>query len=210
VTIEKTFSARERILNAARDTVDENGILGLRLKDIAERANVSIPLIHKYFGDRVNLVAEVLGEMYSNHDLDRLKEFADHFNSLPNPTAEDLLPLFAYVHSDSRVKRRWNRMQILAIAAENPILRARIAVIQADINAHLISFVHEARQKLGFKNELVTNRALALLVQMYASGFVMNDTLGDVGDAVPNREILELMRAWIIPVFTEESSPPLD
>jgi hypothetical protein len=45
---------------------------------------------------------------------------------------------------------------------------------------------------------------------MYAFGFVMNDTLNHVGAAVPNEEILELMKVWVMPVFTEESSPPLD
>ena len=210
MTLEQPSPARERILLAARETVEENGILGLRLKDIAEKANVSIPLIHKYFGDRVNLVAEVLGEMYLEHDIDRLQNFADYFNALPNPTAEDLLPLFAYTQEDWRMKRRWSRMQILAIAAENPVLRDRVAQVQEQINAHLIGFVQEARNKLGLKNYPVTNRALALLVQMYAFGFVMNDTLDHVGAAVPNEEILELMKAWVMPVFTEESTPPLD
>ena len=210
MTFETNAPARDRILVAARACVEENGILGLRLKDVAEKAHVSIPLIHKYFGDRVGLVAEVLGDMYLEHDLDRLQDFANYFNTLPNPTPQDLLPLFAYTQDEWRMKRRWSRMQILAIAAENPQLRKRVAEIQSEINDKIIDFVTEARQKIGFGNEQVSTRALALLVQMYAFGFVMNDTLHEVGASVPNKEILQLMNAWVTPVLTEDSASPLD
>lgn len=55
---------RKLIINSARTQVDTRGIIGLRLADVAQGANVSIPLISRYFGSRDGLLAAVLGDWY--------------------------------------------------------------------------------------------------------------------------------------------------
>ena len=57
--------SRERILQATRARIKQDGILGLRVADIANDAETSITLIYKYYRDRDGLLAQVLSDMYS-------------------------------------------------------------------------------------------------------------------------------------------------
>ena len=54
------LTSRQRIELAAHAIIDETGIIGLRMQDVADRADVSVPLIHKYFGDRLGLLTQIL------------------------------------------------------------------------------------------------------------------------------------------------------
>ena len=58
------IDSRERILQATRERLKSNGILSLRVADVANDADTSITLIYKYYRDRDGLLAQVLGDMY--------------------------------------------------------------------------------------------------------------------------------------------------
>ena len=62
-------TTRESILASARAEIDQYGIIGLRLSAVAEKAQVSVPLIYKYFEDRDGLLAVV---HYLHQSLDLL------------------------------------------------------------------------------------------------------------------------------------------
>ena len=66
-------TTRQTILESARIEVDQHGIVGLRLASVAQRANVSIPLISRYFGGRDGLLAEVLGDWYEQGSVLRVE-----------------------------------------------------------------------------------------------------------------------------------------
>lgn len=53
----------EAILVSARREIERNGIVGLRVADVATGANVSLTQIYRYFGDRDGLLARVLGDI---------------------------------------------------------------------------------------------------------------------------------------------------
>ena len=63
----EVLATKGRIAASTLKEVRKHGILGLRLADVAEGANVSIPLIYKYFDDRDGLLAAVLGEIIERH-----------------------------------------------------------------------------------------------------------------------------------------------
>ncbi len=52
--------SRDRILSAARDLFAERGVDGVSVRDIAEAAGVSHPLVHHYFGTKASIVDEIL------------------------------------------------------------------------------------------------------------------------------------------------------
>ena len=56
--------SRERILQATRVLIRRDGIIGLRVADVAKDAETSITLIYKYYRDRDGLLAQALGDMY--------------------------------------------------------------------------------------------------------------------------------------------------
>ncbi|MGI9373427.1 MAG: TetR/AcrR family transcriptional regulator [Hyphomicrobiales bacterium] len=64
---------RDRILDAARDLFSERGYAASTIKDIADRAAVSPPTVHKYYGTKQQLLFDLLVEE-DNRDVNQLHE----------------------------------------------------------------------------------------------------------------------------------------
>jgi AcrR family transcriptional regulator len=117
---------RELILRSARNEIEKNGILGLRVAEVAANANYSVSIIYRYFGDRDGLLAQVLGDLYEEI-LDRAAQrLAAGLPSSGPLTVDQIirlapLPSEAYTNIDLRL-----RLQILAVAATNPELESRL------------------------------------------------------------------------------------
>lgn len=195
-------TSRERIVAAARDEVEAKGILGLRVQDVAEKARVSVPLIYKYFGDRDGLLAEALGSMFEEFVIDRLDHSEQYFLTLEHPTLDDLVAMLAQPQQDFRRASRWRRVQILAASVEIPALRERLGIAQTAIYDQLITFMDQVQKKMTGGDMPVSSAALAMLVQTYAFGFILND-LEDAGSRVSDAEFAHLMRTMLSGVFPE-------
>ena len=117
--------SRERILQATRARIKQDGIIGLRVADVAKDAETSITLIYKYYRDRDGLLAQVLGDMYS--------EFRAAFHAKIEGwlATKDSLALEEFVHllpnpEEETKHARDFRVQVLATALENPELHKNI------------------------------------------------------------------------------------
>lgn len=146
--------SRQRILDSARGEIERNGILGLRVADVARGADTSITLIYRYFGDRDGLLAQVLGDMYYEffHPYTLL---ADHLRKPETTlTIQDLVDAMPLPDNPAAHDRRWMRMQILAAAANNEPLRERIAGITRDYHATIRELIDLSREKIGSHNPL--------------------------------------------------------
>jgi len=196
----RTSNSRERIVAAAQEEVELKGILGLRVQDVAERARVSVPLIYKYFGDRDGILAEALGAMFEEFVLQRLDHSEQYFLSLESPTIDDLVAMLALPRQDFRRASRWRRVQILAASMEIPALRTRLGLAQTAIYDQLITFMDQVQRKMTGGQLVVSSAALAMLVQTYSLGFILND-LEDGGSRVSDEEFTQLMRAMLSGVF---------
>lgn len=205
-----TPTSRERIIAAARREVETKGILGLRVQDVAEAAKVSVPLMYKYFGDRDGLLAEVLGDMFEEFVLESLDSAEAFFHSLEEPTIEDLLTLITLPQQDYRRPRRWFRLQILAASMEIPALRLRLRLTQAAIQERMTAFMHEVQTKLTNGGSPVSPSALALMIQTYSHGFVLNDLLEEEGASVTSDEFAHLMRIMLSAAMRNESVHSID
>lgn len=191
----KTATSRTRIIAAARAEIEAKGILGLRVQDVAEAAKVSVPLMYKYFGDRDGLLTEVLGDIFEEYVLESIDYAEDFFHSLENPTVEDLLVLITLPQQDSRRSQRWMRVQILAASMEIPALRQRLRIVQTLIQERMTFFMDEVQTKLANGQHPVSPAALALMIQTYSHGFVLNDLLEEEeGASVSADEFAHLMR----------------
>lgn len=117
---------REMILRSARAEIEKNGILGLRVAEVAANAHYSVSIIYRYFGDRDGLIAQVLGDLYEEI-LDRTAQRLAASIPAEGPVTIDQIvalapkPSDVEKNSDSRL-----RLQILAVAATNPVLEARM------------------------------------------------------------------------------------
>jgi AcrR family transcriptional regulator len=203
-------SSRERIVAAARVEVEAKGILGLRVQDVAQNAKVSVPLIYKYFVDRDGLLAEVLGEMFEEYVLEQLDASEAFFNALESPTVDDILAVLALPQQDFRRPRRWQRMQILAASMEIPALRTRLSLVQNILHERLVSFMENAIRRITNEEPTMSCAALAMLLQSYGFGFVLNDLLEEGGGGVTDEQFVSLMRAMLNGAMGRNNAPAID
>ena len=199
-------TSRERIIAAAQEQIEQKGILGLRVQDVAEKAQVSVPLIYKYFGDRDGILAEALGSMFEELALNRLDSSQQYFLTLESPTIDDVVEVLALPEQDFRRASRWRRVQILAASMEIPALRTRLGVAQTAIYDQLTTFMDTVQKKMTGGKIVVSSAALAMLVQTYTFGFILND-LEDGGSRVTDAEFMDLMRALLSGIFEPTSEP---
>lgn len=177
--------------------METKGILGLRVQDVAQNAKVSVPLIYKYFVDRDGLLAEVLGEMFEEFVLEQLDASEAYMNALESPTVDDLLAVLALPQQDFRRPRRWQRMQILAASMEIPALRTRLSLVQNILHERLVAFMDNAVRRITGHEPTISCEALAMLVQSYGFGFVLNDLLEEGGGGVTDDQFASLMRLML-------------
>ena len=201
-------TSRMRILAAARAHVEEKGILGLRVQDVADTANVSVPLIYKYFGDRDGLLSHSLVAMYDEFILHQIDAARAYFRSLANPTVEDIANMLAVTREGDRSMKRWINLQIMAASVEIPALRKQLGIIQMATMEHLSTFIDEVQMTLLGKIN-APSRAVALLVRSFTYGFAINDILDENEAAIDDTEYISLMKDMIGYAFTRQVSDEL-
>ena len=125
------IQSRERILQATRARIKQDGIIGLRVADIANDAETSITLIYKYYRDRDGLLAQVLGDMYAEFRAAFHTKIEDWLATKDSLTLEEFVCLMPNPEEETKHARDF-RVQVLATALENPELHK---TIKADTEA---------------------------------------------------------------------------
>jgi AcrR family transcriptional regulator len=173
-------NSRERIIAAAKHELHEVGILGLRVQDVAKRANTSVSLIYKYFDDRDGLLAQVLGDMHDER-IDNWEKMFAHalLDDAPRGefSVEDLLSNLPMPNSEYFLALGMDRAQMLAALNSNPKLRERIEQTTQRLFTLTLKVVSNADIS-GKENESF-NRVTALVISSLNLIFINNDLLGD-------------------------------
>ena len=168
-------STKARILDAARKIIDRDGIIGLRVTDVAAGAQVSVPLIYRYFVDRDGLLAAVLGDWYDEFT-HRYRSMVDNWlSTTPSITIEQFAQLSPKPHAGSAQKDREFRLKVLATALENPRLKQRVRESTRDAYAWMNSTIDAAIPKLSEEDRHFDRRLFTLL--LFNTMYVFNDTL---------------------------------
>ena len=173
-------NSRERIIAAAKHELHEVGILGLRVQDVAKRANTSVSLIYKYFDDRDGLLAQVLGDMHDER-IDNWENMFAHalLDDAPHGefSVEDLLSKLPMPNSQYFLALGQDRAQMLAALNSSPKLRERIEQTTQRLFRLTLKVVSNANpnEKKNNSNDRVT----ALLISSLNLIFINNDLLGD-------------------------------
>ena len=177
-------ASRERILLATREEIEVSGIIGLRLHVIAEKAEVSVPLIFKYYGSREGLLTKVLSQLYSEFAFDLLDSYKPILSSLHSASLTEITEIFSSLQNQFSNPSRWVRLQILAAAAEIPELRARISVIHSEQHALVVDFIQTALHTLASGQPGSTEQSVAAVVELASplASLIMTQALGSVLD----------------------------
>lgn len=128
-TSNRRVVTKNAILESARREIEESGILGLRVAEVAAGANCSITQIYRYFENRDGLLAAVLGDMYQEILDGSMSSYQSTLFTRDNLTVDDVVDSLPTVLDDNLRRRQAMRLQILAAAVNNPRLERRIAEI---------------------------------------------------------------------------------
>jgi AcrR family transcriptional regulator len=168
-------ATRELILKCATAEIDAYGIIGLRLASVAEKAQVSVPLIYKYFDDRDGLLAVVLGDWYEEFVF-RYRSMIDGWiDSASRITLEEFAQLSPKPQAGAMQKDREFRLQVLATALENPQLHRRIKALTIDAHAWSTRAIDRVIPKLPESDRHFDRRFFSLL--LFNTMYVFYDLL---------------------------------
>ena len=168
-------ATRELILKCATAEIDAYGIIGLRLSSVAQKAQVSVPLIYKYFDDRDGLLAIVLGDWYEEF-VYRYRAMIDGWiDSASRITLEEFAQLSPKPQAGAMQKDREFRLQVLATALENPQLHHRIKALTIDAHAWSTTAIDRVIPKLPESDRHFDRRFFSLL--LFNTMYVFYDLL---------------------------------
>lgn len=212
------LASRHRIMRAAQQELEDSGILGLRMEVVAEKAEVSVPLIYKYYGNRDGLLTEVLSLLYDGDSYQTLSYYSDVFRELKNPSVDDIAILFATVQQGFRKPGRWQRLQILAASVELPELQTRLAAIHLRHQKLVIDFLALAlrtvvSQQPGHTDESIEAAValappLASLIMTQSFGSVLDDLIVVEDREAAAEEMKVLLRLIVNSVLTAGNKSP--
>jgi AcrR family transcriptional regulator len=186
---EQSGDPRELILRSARAEVEKNGILGLRVAEVAANAHYSVSIIYRYFGDRDGLLAQVLGDLYEEI-LDRTAHRLATGLPASGPLTVDLILSLAPMPSEADTNPDLKlRLQILAVAATNPELEARLKSIAQTRLKQMKDWWEAVKSRLP-EGQIFDDRILFILIVNQLLYY--NTLLGD--DAVTDEEYFRFLK----------------
>ena len=168
----------QAIIDSARREIETNGILGLRVADVAAGAHYSLTQVYRYFGDRDGLLARVLGDIY-DEILTRTHEgYMAQMKTLNVITLDDIVNSLPTVSKPQAMLVQEIRLQILATSVKNVELRERIEDISRDMYQRWESGLDYIESKLEPGLEIDRRVfTIMLIVQM----MYYRTLLGDIG-----------------------------
>lgn len=180
---------KARILASARQEFEANGILGLRVADVAQRAECAVSLIYRYFIDRDGLLAHVLGDLYDEGSQINVDRASAILNSDGPLSVDDILDATTMpTTADQLAFRAW-RVQILAASTTNPALRARIEESTRNGRKVLEEAIASVKSRLPAGTKF-DDRVYTIL--LFNTFFFFNDLLGE--DGVSDEDYRNLLR----------------
>ena len=147
-------SPAEAILDSARAELEKNGIVGLRVADVAKGADVSLTQIYRYFDDRNGLLARVLGDIYDEIVTAAADYMERAITNLESVTIENLVDAFPPYSEMARGANQRMRLQIMAMSVTNPRLHERITASAERQMAHWKIILDQVERRLAPGEEL--------------------------------------------------------
>ena len=135
-------------MNAAREEIRVSGILGLRIAEVAANAYYAPSAIYRYFGDRNGLLAAVLGELYEEVLESRRAIILSRIPSEGPVSIDDIVHLVPSPSEMAASDELRIRLQILAVAATNPVLEQKISEIARRQFSQMRSLLTRLRHRL--------------------------------------------------------------
>lgn len=145
--MEHEAGTKERLLNAAIDVINEQGVKGIRIREIAAAAGVREPSVYHFFGSREGLVEAALVERFNVHLSELYRVFGADLKDCRSQ--EDFIALvrrmFQQSFSEERNQIRSMRADIIGSAQSRPKLKAAITQKMFESYTELNNFIEGAQ-----------------------------------------------------------------
>ena len=185
---QKRGSARETLLRAAIDAIDEHGEAGVRLDDVLTAAGASVSSLYHHYGNLRGLVERAQLERFAQAYSDNVGEFLRRLETIT--AREEVIELIeqtvAAIYSTDREVTRQQRLHSLGAVYQNSQLRASVAELEKNSAERTATAVREL-QRRGFVPVSIDPYEWSLWFNTQVYALAVVDLLGD--DRV--------RRAWI-------------
>ena len=168
--------SKKRILESARTEILKNGIIGMRVSDVAKGADTSITLIYRYFVDRNGVLARVLGDMYDEFRMSFQTKVEAWLAVNDSLSLEDFARLMPNPAEETKHARDF-RVQVLATALENPELNERIKAVTTTTYRWMRDTIEANRHKLPVEERGFDARFMTVI--MFNLMFVYYDLVDE-------------------------------
>ena len=182
VNVREAVLTPERILNAVSEQLELSGIAGLRLRDVADRLNVSVPSLYRFFEDREAMIAAAYVRDFALQTFVDIDEMQQVFASAE--TVEDyeqgLRRIVLDIFSEQRRQSRWRKLAAIAATRHDAELMEQIASVQAEFTERVAAIFVAARDR-GWVTSTINPMAFAFAVQGLALGPLFADVAPTAG-----------------------------
>ena len=172
-----------RLTEVAAALIDEHGSQGFTVEQLLEKSNISKGSLYHHFEDFHDVIrqAQVMRfARYVEEDIQALTAVL-----LVSSSREDMFDRLDLIsratHDAARSVRRADRIEILAGARHSEKMKNALAPTQARLTVAIADLVREMKTK-NFVSEDLDSTAVAVFIQAYSLGLIVNDVSNDQVD----------------------------
>jgi AcrR family transcriptional regulator len=149
---------RQELLDAAVEIYAQKG-LGITVQELADRVNVTQPLVHRYFPTKADLIAAIRDVLHNAHWDPAWREIlAD-----PNESLRDRLKNFYAAYLPTIFKSRWYRGFMFFALSDDAFAHSYLMKFKSELFPEI---VRAARHEFGFPSPdeiAITEREIELI-----------------------------------------------
>jgi AcrR family transcriptional regulator len=159
-------SARcDQILSAATKLFTENGFHGSSMAELAKAAGMSVGHIYHYFENKTAIIEAIV-----DRDMAEVMAIIDQFARADDPVAEMLSHLGENMSRHLDPQRAAMRLEVLAEAARNPRVAAKLHAADRDAAARLTDVLmrqlgHLGRDEVAARVDAITTTFRGLTIR---------------------------------------------
>jgi AcrR family transcriptional regulator len=172
----RSRETRESVLDVVVDQLEEGGEVAVRIDAVRDRSGVSIGSIYHHFGDRDGLIAAAQMRRfarYAESEIAALSEIVERAVSVKE-FRDSIRKLTLQTASAVRTVQRWGRIGVLASSIGREELVAEVRTAQTRLIDEFQAHVAQGQARGLFRSDLDA-RAIALFIEAYSLGHVLND-----------------------------------
>ena len=167
---------KSHLIETAVALINEHGPHNFTVDQLLDMSKISKGSLYHHFEDFNDVIIAAQVErfaLYVEEDIVNITGVV-----LAATSKDDLLArldaISVVAHSYERVARRGDRMEILSSARHSEKMKQALGPVQARLTASFADLVREMQSR-GWASQEVSPEAVAVFIQAYTLGFVVND-----------------------------------